>query len=52
MTEFICSFLGYKIASNVTVEMRLAASINLLRVGYRCSDGAKLVDITVILTVE
>ena len=51
MTAFICSFLGWKIASGVTVEIWLAASMNMLQVGYRCGGGEISADLPVKLTL-
>ena len=40
MTALICTFLGYMIASGATVDIWLAAFMDLLQFGYRCISGA------------
>ena len=52
MIASICSSLGLKIESVVTVAMLLSVSIYMLRVGYRCGGGATSVDLQAKLTVE
>ena len=51
MTALICSFLGKKFSSGVSLAMWLAASTNIFWVGYQYSGAATSIDLPVKLKV-